>query len=82
MAYYYYVVDEAEKSAICFGSLKEAKKVAIEKKSEIYRAKNELPNWVEKIEGFCLTTLKRPNGKFSKKFSQKFFNIDIKSVDN
>ena len=82
MAYYYYVVDEAEKSAICFGSLKEAKKVAIEKKSEIYRAKNELPDWVEKIEGFCLTTLKRPNGKFSKKFSQKFFNIDIKSVDN
>lgn len=79
MAYYYYVVDEQTKSALCFGSLKEAKKLALEKKSEIYRAKNELPKWVEKIDGFCHSTLRRANGKFSKKFSQKFFNQDIKN---
>jgi hypothetical protein len=82
MPQYYYILCKPTKSALCFGSLKEAKKVALEKKSLIYRAKNELPDWVEKVEGFCMPTLRRANGKFSKKFSEKFFNIDMKSVDN
>lgn len=82
MPAYFYVADKPTKSACCFRTLKEAKKAALEKKSLIYRAKNELPDWVEKVEGFCMPTLRRANGKFSKKFSEKFFNIDIKNVDN
>lgn len=82
MPQYYYIADKPTRSAICFNNLKDAKIFAFEKKSLIYRSKFELPEWVEKIEGFCDTTIKRANGKFSKEFSQKFFNIDIKSVDN
>lgn len=77
MPQYYYIVDEPSKSALCFGSLKEAKKSAIDKKSKIYKSKFELPEWVEKIGGFCDTTLRRADGKFAKEFCQKFFNEDI-----
>jgi hypothetical protein len=82
MAQYYYITDKQTKSACCFRTLKEAKKSAFEKKSLIYKSKFELPDWVEKIEGFCDETLRRSDGKFSKKFCKKYFNIDIKSVDN
>lgn len=78
MPAYYYIADKPTKSACCFRTLKEAKKFALEKKSLIYKSKFELPEWVEKIEGFCDETLRRSDGKFAKKFCQKFFNEDIK----
>lgn len=79
MPQYYYIVCKPTKSALCFGSLKEAKKFAFEKKSLIYKSKFELPEWIEKIEGFCDETLRRSDGKFAKKFCQKFFNEDMKN---
>ena len=54
--------------------------MALEKKSLIYRAKAELPREIEKVEGFCHEALRRPNGKFSKKLSIKFFNEDVKKL--
>lgn len=82
MPKYYYIADKPTRSAVCFNNLKDAKNFALEKKSPIYRNKFDLPEWVEKIEGFCDTTIRRADGKFAKQFSQKFFNIDIKTVDN
>ena len=76
---YYYVADFGEKSAVCVNSLSEAKKMAFEKKSLIYTNKKDLPEWVSSIGGFCHATLRRSNGKFTKKFSQKYFNEDIKN---
>lgn len=80
MPQYYYIIDRAEKSATCFCDLKEAKKMALEKKSLIYRAKAELPREIEKVEGFCHEALRRPDGKFSKKLGIKFFNEDVKKL--
>ena len=74
---YFYVADFSTKTAICVLSVSEAKKLALEKKSLIYRSKASLPEWVEKVGGFCDETLRRSSGKFAKKFSQKYFNDDM-----
>ena len=66
---------------MCTTSLKMAKKMALEQKSLIYTNKNQLPEWVSEVGGFCGATLRRPNGKFARKFCKKFFNNDIKLVD-
>lgn len=79
MPAYFYVADKPTKSACCFRTLREAKNFALEKKGQIYKSKFELPDWVEKIEGFCQTTLRRSDGKFAKEFCQKFFNEDMKN---
>ena len=76
---YFYICDRETRTAKCTNELKFAKKLALEKKSLIYNNKFELPEWVEKIEGFCDTTLRRANGKFAKEYSKKFFNEDIKN---
>lgn len=62
---YYYIVLKDTSTAVCFHSIKNAKSQAIENKSLIYFSKNELPDFIKEVKGFCNESKKTPSGKFT-----------------